>query len=90
MKPSKKTNPRRRPATQADVLRARDKAVSDAVHLCMVIFFTVLLDKENADAEILHRVWDEVNDLSDSINQGYVTEADLRRVLREEYDIEIN
>ena len=48
------------------------------------------LEKENADAEILHRVWDEVNDLSDSINQGYVTEADLRRVLREEYDIEIN
>lgn len=88
--PRKKVNPRRRPATQADVNRARDQAVADAVHLCMVIFFSVLLDKEGADAEILHRVWDEVNDLSDSINQGYVTEADLRRVLREEYDIEID
>ena len=87
MKPSKKTNPRRRPATQADVLRARDKAVSDAVPLGIVIFFTVLLDKEGAEKETLHRVWNEVNELSDSINQGYVTEADLRRVLREEYDI---
>jgi hypothetical protein len=56
----------------------------------MTVFFTVLLDKEQADKEILHRVWDEVNDLSDSINQGYVTEADLRRVLREEYDIYID
>ena len=90
MKPSKKQNPRRRPATQADVNRARDQAVADAVHLCMAVFFTVLLDKEGADKEILHRVWDEVNDLSDSINQGYVTEADLKRVLREEYDIYID
>ena len=90
MKPSKKQNPRRRPATQADVNRARDQAVSDAVHLCIVIFFSVLLDKEGADKDILHRVWNEVNDLSDSINQGYVTEADLKRVLREEYDIYID
>lgn len=90
MKPSKKMNPRRRPATQADVNRARDQAVADAVHLCMAVFFTVLLDKEQADKEILHRVWDEVNDLSDSINKGYVTEADLKRVLREEYDINID
>lgn len=88
--PRKKVNPRRRPATQADVERARDKAVEKAVHLCMTVFFTVLLDKEQADKEILHRVWDEVNDLSDSINQGYVTEADLNRVLREEYDIYID
>jgi hypothetical protein len=88
--PRKKVNPRRRPATQADVNRARDQAVADAVHLCMAVFFTVLLDKEQADKEILHRVWDEVNDLSDSINQGYVTEADLKRVLREEYDIYID
>lgn len=88
--PRKKVNPRRRPATQADVNRARDQAVADAVHLCMAVFFTVLLDKEGADKEILHRVWDEVNDLSDSINKGYVTEADLKRVLREEYDIYID
>lgn len=89
MSKPKKANPRRKPATQADVNRARDQAVEDAVHLCMTVFFTVLLDKEQADKEILHRVWNEVNDLSDSINQGYVTEADLRRVLREEYDINI-
>ena len=82
-----KTNPRRRPATQADVERARDDAVTETVRFCMTIFFTVLLDKEGADKDILHRVWNEVNELSDSINQGYVTEADLRRVLREEYDI---
>ena len=34
-------------------------------------------------------VWDEVNDLSDSIARGYVSVSDLRDVLKREYDIEI-
>jgi len=86
----KKVNPRRRPATQADVDRARDEAVKETVRFCMVIFFTVLLDKEQADKEILNRVWNEVNSLSDSVNQKYVSLADLKTVLVEEYDIHLN
>lgn len=90
MSKQKKTNPRRRPATQADVERARDTAVKDAVRASMAIFFTVLLDKEQADKEILQRVWKEVNDLSESIKLGYVSLPDLKRTLREEYDVEID
>ena len=60
---SRKTNPRRKPATQADVKRAKDKATSDACRACMAIFFTVLLDKERADKETLQRVWGEVESL---------------------------
>ena len=33
--------------------------------------------------------WDKVNYLSDSIVKGYVNVADLRRTLKEEYDIEV-
>lgn len=85
-----KTNPRRRPATQADVERARDGAVTETVRFCMTIFFTVLLDKFAASKEDLQRVWDEVNDLSDSVKKKYVSLKDLKTVLVEEYDIHLN
>lgn len=85
-----KTNPRRRPATQADVERARDEAVTETVRFCMTIFFTVLLDKFAASKEDLQRVWDEVNDLSDSVKKKYVSLKDLKTVLVEEYDIHLN
>lgn len=67
---SRKTNPRRRPAT-------------------MTIFFSVLCDKHGATDAELRRFWDEVNYLSESIVQGYVSLADLRHTLRTEREIEI-
>lgn len=86
---SKKINPRRRPATAADVQKAKDEALVEAVHLAMTIFFTVLLDKHGMTPEDLQEIWHEAEALSDSIAKGYVSAADLRRVLREEYDIQI-
>ena len=83
----KKINPRRRPATEADVERAKKAAFTEAVNYAMAIFFTVLCDKEHADREIMQRVWSEVNDLSDSVIKGYVSVSDLRRTLNEEYNI---
>ena len=85
-----KTNPRRRPATQADVERARDDAVTETVRFCMTIFFTVLLDKFAASKDDLQRVWNAVNDLSDSVKKKYVSLKDLKAVLVEEYDIHLN
>ena len=82
-----KTNPRRRPATQADVERAKKAAQGEAISLAMTIMFTALLDKEGFTQEDLQRLWREVNDLSDSIAKGYVSAADLRNVLRREYEV---
>ena len=47
----KRINPRRIPATQADVQRAKDTATADACRVTLAIFFTALLDKEGMDAE---------------------------------------
>ena len=80
----KKVNPRRRPATQADVAKARREATDNAVRLAWSIFFTVLSDKEGYTLEDLKRVWKEIEDLSDSIAKGYCTVRDLRQILREE------
>lgn len=87
MKPNKKVNPRRRPATAADVKRAKDEAIKEAVVYAWAIVFTVLLDKENATPEILQRVWNEVNYLSDSVSDGRVSVPDLINVLRKEYGV---
>lgn len=80
----KKVNPRRRPATQADVQRAKQKGREEAIKLAWSILFTVLRDKEGYDLEGLQRVWKEVDDLSDSIAKGYCTVTDLRDVLKQE------
>lgn len=81
--------PSRKPATQADVLRAKQKGVEDAVRLVQAMVFTVLLDKEGYDEEGLQRVWAELEYLSDSINQGYVNLPDLVHILREEYHLKL-
>ena len=86
---SGKVNPRRRPATTADVQRAAKKVRDEAIAYTAVIFLSVLCDKESADADIIRRVWNEVGDLSDSISQGYVNISDLRDTLRKEYNIKV-
>ena len=85
----KKTNPRRRPASMADVERAKDKARTETVRTSWSIFFTVLLDKEGMAKEDLCRIFAEVEYLSDSVIRGYCSVADLRDTLRREAGIVI-
>ena len=84
-----KVNPRRRPATMVDVNRAVAQATNDTLTASAAIFLTVLCDKENADAEIVQRVWQEMQELSQSIIDGYVSVSDLRDTLRKEYNINV-
>lgn len=85
----KKINPRRRPATEADILRSREEGRTEAIGLAMAIMFTAMLDGGFLTPEQMRPAWDKVNYLSDSIVKGYVNVADLRRTLKEEYDIEV-
>ena len=87
---SGKVNPRRRPATMADVNRAVEQATNDALAASAAIFLTVLCDKEGADAETIQRVWQEMQELSQSIIDGYVSVSDLKDTLSNEYGVDIN
>lgn len=87
--PKVKTNPRKRPATIADINRAAKATRDTATRLTATIFLTTLLDKEGADTEIIQRVWNEMNDLADSVDKGYVSVSDLANTLRKEYGINI-
>lgn len=83
-----KTNPRKRPATQADVRRAQTAAVNDAVRMASAIFLTVLCDKFNG-ADYIPDIWREVNKLSEEIREKRISVSDLIVTLREEYEIEV-
>lgn len=82
----KKTPPSRRPATMADVKRAKQQAMAEAVDYASAIFMTVLLDKFNAQDHILD-VWMQVMKLSEEISEGRVSVADLMYTLKTEYGI---
>ena len=83
----KKINPRRRPATAADVERATRQAQSFAMETVWAIFFTVMRDKEGYGVKRRHRVGAEAEALADGISQGYVNVQDLVKTLEEEAGI---
>ncbi len=85
----KKVNPRRHTVTQADVNRAKKEAQVNAVKAAWAIMFSVLRDKFGWDVEQLQKMWDEVEDLSDSVTQGYVSVADMMQTLEEEAGIHL-
>jgi hypothetical protein len=83
----KKINPKRKPATQADIIKAKKDAQIKAINYTWAIFFSVMRDKEGYGRKRLRRLWREVSNLSDSIAKGYVSVEDLMRTLDEEMDI---
>lgn len=85
----KRVNPRRKPATMADVQRAKQEAQDYALKAAWSIFFTCLKDKEGYTLDDLRRVWSEVENLSDSIAKGYCTVADLREILELEEGVRL-
>ena len=80
---NKKVGVYRRVATAKDVQNAKN----DAVTQVWAIFFTVMHDKEGYGKKRLKRVWRHVNELSDSITQGYVKISDLQKTLEEEMGV---
>lgn len=84
-----KTNPRRLPVSQADLNKAKDIAMTSAIQASYAIIFTVLRDKHDWDIEQLKAIWQEINELSDSLAKGYVKIKDLLWVLDKEAGIVI-
>jgi len=84
----KRTNPRRRPATQADVERIKKIVMHEAVTSTLSIVLTVLLDKFNAQ-DYITDVWREINNRADAVAQGYASIADYKYALKKDYEIEL-
>lgn len=85
----KKVNPRRIPASQADVRKAKDKAVEKTLILAKALTFTALLDEGIIRPEDVKRGWDKTNYLADSTKRGFVTIQDMYNTLIEEYGVDL-
>lgn len=83
----KKVNPRRRPATMADVNKAKQDATQEALRRLLYLVLYILIDKHDAPREDIQQLAKEVNYYADSIAQGYVTWKDIERVVVEEYGV---
>ena len=84
----KSPNPNKIPRTQADVDRAYQRGVLDGSNNAAVIMMSALLDKFNA-ADWMVDIWNAFSAKSRAVLDHDVTIADLRCVLREEYDLDI-
>lgn len=78
----KRVNPHRRPATLADVQKAKKAAQNEAVTTAWAIFFSALRDKEGFGYTRLRRVWDEVNYLAGQRFQGLCVDRRSRKGTR--------
>lgn len=85
----KKVNPRKKPASEADIKRAKDDAAEKAIKMSDILILTVLLDRFGFGVEELNEAWIALHKLADEISEKRVSLYDLRKVLRDEYYIDV-
>lgn len=85
----KKINPRNRPATQADIIRAKNEATNSAIKKIVYLMLYILIEKHDAPYEDIQTLANEVNYYAESISQGYVTWKDIEHVVVKEYDVSL-
>lgn len=84
----KKTNPRKIPRTQADVDRAYERGKEEGSKSAIIIMMYAMKDKFGATDEQLRDFFDAITYTVDSINKGYITEKDLKNVIKQDYGLQ--
>lgn len=74
---------------ESDVKKMKRDASDKALKYGLVLFLTVMRDKEGYGIKRLKRIYDNMQELADSINKGYVNLFDLEKTLQEEANINI-
>ena len=74
---------------QSDVKKMKEEATNAGLKYAVLLFFTVMRDKEGYGIKRLKRLFDRVTELADSINKGYVDWKDLEKALSDEADIQL-
>ena len=84
---SKKPNPRKRPATMADINRAKTAATIEAMRRMLYLVLYILIDKHQAPREDIKQFAEEINYYADSVKNRYITWKDIEHVVKEEYEV---
>lgn len=74
---------------QSDVKRIKEDASNAGLEGAIILFFSVMRDKEGYGIKRLKRIYAEVVNLADSVKKGYVKMEDLKKALADESNINI-
>lgn len=85
-----KTNPRRKPATAADVNKACQNGMDFGVEFAINCILYILKDKHGSEDADIKQLRDEFMYLMDSIAKKYVSYADITKTLSCEYDLSVH
>ena len=86
---NKKVNPRKRPATGADVEKAKKYATNEAIKRVLYHALYNLIVKLAAPYDDIQQLAQEINYYADSITKGYVSWKDIERVVVDEYKVSL-
>lgn len=86
---NKKVNPRKRPATGADVEKAKKYATNEAIKRILYLVLYILIEKHDAPYDDIQQLAQEINYYADSITNGYVSWKDIERVVVDEYKVSL-
>lgn len=89
-KQKKKVNPRRQPATQADVDHAREAGRVEGTQFALTCIVWLLCDKHDAPIDDVKQFSGEFQYLNENISAGNVRFSEVKRALKEEYDWEVS
>lgn len=84
-----KTNPKKIPRSEADVIRARQEGFDEGIKGALAIMMYTPLDKFSATDEEIREFNEAFRYTLDSLNKGYIKDKDIQSVLKAEYGWEV-
>lgn len=85
-----RTNPRRKPASQADVERARLEGQAEGARYMAGALFMALTDTVAASDDDFQTIWNRAMKIHQEVIERRITWADIMRTLKEERGFRIN
>lgn len=74
---------------RSDVERMKKQITEDAVKSAFAIFLMVMRDKWGFGAKRLNRLFKHICELSEQVDEGYVSTTQLKKILKDEMGIVI-
>lgn len=72
---------------ESDIKKIKEDATNEGIKCALIMFFTVMRDKEGYGVKRIKRLFNYTAELADSLKKRYVKMQDLEKVLADEADI---
>jgi len=85
----KKLNPRKRPASEADVKKAWESGADFGLMFCLRAFLYILKNNHHIRQDEILKLRDEFTELVDAFNRRDITSEDIDEVLKMDFDLHL-